>query len=558
MAYVTTGLPNNGRTQYFNFQYDQSLSHARGRDLAADVMTYCDDDLSLVASWFSGRRLDMSPPINVSFANITLASDAGASWFGAGPWPLQVTIDMGELAMTMGTPTMLARSLLVSEVSEMYMRAFSPWLFNPWFATGEGSKGEGLSRFLSTQFLLKAYPSATAIPGLAGAPFNVSDLWLNSARDNHIDDNIDDSEPDAVTGCATLFLFFLHDQLGFRIEDIINAGAGRLSNVYENLTNDSWTNAWGKFRPLVDAHCPHTLHTIQKNSKTISFFSPTYSPRLDTIFPVSDLSLLTVPQELSWVANIGSNATTVMVDHPAKVPLVIDLTSDDASIIPAFAVIIQPPAQSVTAPLAVLPQPQSFTSKTVTLTASYAGKSLSRSIQIVPPGQLRLPPLEIAVDISADACQPIFVENTSLTFAIKNLGVFANQTGLVFSWSVTGATASAIDLADLTISSLPAAGTNVTVAVTVRNAQGLQATGSLAFQTIQAPTGLGALQNELRCRLAGLRNGTLSIPPWIPIEKSASPPEQLALFEKQLHQLTREAARAATLVQSVRNLEKTR
>lgn len=558
MTYVTTGLPNNGRTQYFNFQYDQSLSQARGRDLAADVMTYCDDDFSLVASWFSGRQLDMSPPINVSFATITSASDAGASWFGAGPWPLQVTIDIGELTMTMGTPTMLARYLLVSEVGEMYMRAFSPWLFNPWFATGEGSKGEGLSRFLAAQFLLQAYPGVAAIPGLAGATFNVSDLWLNSSRDNHIDDNIDDSNPDAVTGCATLFLFFLHDQLGFRIEDIINAGAGRLSNVYQNLTNDSWTNAWGKFRPLIDAHCPHIVHTIQKNGKTISSFAPTYHPPLDTIFPVSDLSLFAVPEEASWVAGFGSNAITVMVDHPAKIPLVIDLKSDDATIIPAFSVIIQPPAWSASTPLAVLPQSQSFTSRTVTLTASYAGSSLSQSIRIVPPGQLHLPPLEISVDTTADACQPIFVENTCLRFVIKNLGVFASQTGLVFSWSVTGATANATNLADLTISSLPAAGTKVAVVVAVRNPQGLQATGSLTFQTTQAPTGLDALENELRCRLSGLRNGTLSIPPWIPIEKSAGLPEQIALFEKQLQQLTRVAARVATLIQSIKSREYTR
>ena len=54
--------------------------------------------------------------------------------------------------------------------------------------------------------------------------------------------------PDPVVGCGTLFLFYLHDQLGYRIEDIINAGGGHLSNVYQNLTGDSAVNAFGEFQ----------------------------------------------------------------------------------------------------------------------------------------------------------------------------------------------------------------------------------------------------------------------------------------------------------------------
>jgi hypothetical protein len=497
----------------------------------------------LLVAWFSGRHLDMSPPIHVSFANVTSAS--GASWFGAAAWPLQVTIGMGEVAMTSGTPTMLARYLLVSEVSEMYMRAFSAYLFNPWFATGEGSKGEGLSRFLAAQFLLRAYPGVTAIPGQTGASFNVSNLWLNSTRDNHIDDNPDDNQPGAVTGCATLFLFFLHDQLGFRIEDIINAGAGRLSNVYENLTHDSWTNAWGAFRPLVDAHCPNTVAA----DGTVT---PSYSPPLDTIFAVSDLVLFTAPTEVSWVANNGTKSVSVIVDHPAQVRLNIGVASDDAAIIPPFFITIERGSNIVSAALNVLAQPASFTSKAVRLTASYAGKSLSQSIRVVRPEELHLPALEITVDTSVDSCHPVFVEGSSLTFRIKSVGVFAGQTGLVFSWTVTGGTAGALDAQTLTIANLPAAGTQVTVAVTVRNAQNLQASGTFTFQTAQARSGFAAALEELRCRLDGLRNGALSIPPWDPVEKVATLPERLDLVEKHLEQVTRVTTRVAALIKNIK------
>jgi hypothetical protein len=68
---------------------------------------------------------------------------------GALAVPLQVTINIGKLPMGLGTATMLARYLLIMEVSEMYMRAFAPYTFAPWFRFGEGNKAEGLSRFLA-------------------------------------------------------------------------------------------------------------------------------------------------------------------------------------------------------------------------------------------------------------------------------------------------------------------------------------------------------------------------------------------------------------------------
>jgi hypothetical protein len=168
MGYVKTGLPNNGSTQFFNFQYDAGLTQARGLDLATDMMQHCDDDLALLASWFSGRQLDMSPPINVSVNTVATDAAGNPTQFVGGHWegflldPLQVTINIGELPMLLGTATMLARYLLVSEVSEMYMRAFNAHGPNPWFRFGEGNKGEALSRFLATQFLLQGFRALRA------------------------------------------------------------------------------------------------------------------------------------------------------------------------------------------------------------------------------------------------------------------------------------------------------------------------------------------------------------------------------------------------------------
>jgi hypothetical protein len=208
MPYSITGLPSNGRTNYFNFQYDDTLTAPRGKDLAIEMLKTCDADLATLAAWFSGRQLDMSPPIMVSIN--TVATDAmgnptqfvGGHWMGALLVPLQVTINIGELPMATGRLIMLARYLLISEVSEMYMRAFSPYGFNPWFRLGEGNKGEGLSRFLAEQFLLKAYPGVAGLPSLTVGTWNCTSSWLNSARSNFLEINDEDIDPAAPTSVA--------------------------------------------------------------------------------------------------------------------------------------------------------------------------------------------------------------------------------------------------------------------------------------------------------------------------------------------------------------------
>ena len=580
-------LPNNGRTQYFNFTYDPMLDMPdtlRGEGLAGDMMTYCDDDFALLKGWFSGRGLDMSFPINVSLT--TVATDSagnptqyvGGKWIGGGPWPLQVTINIGQLAMASGTPLMLARYLLVAEVSEMFMRAFAPYTLNPWFASGEGSKGEGLSRFLGQQFLLQTYPGIASIPSLTSGKWNVTELWLNSARINYIESNPDDSQPDDVTGCATLFLFYLHDQLGFRIEDIINAGAGTLSNVYENLTQlkfsyidpnkappDVWQNAWPKFSSLVNAHYPANV-TLSDGMKSATT-SMMYKPPLDTIFPCCELDYLFVPAQATWVLSGTPNLVTVGLDRESQVPLPITFVSSDPTIISSLPVLpapqtppastpppvtISPPSASVQLPLTVIQQVASFMTTSVTLTASYAGKSLQRTIVVVRPDSMGLPPLQIDTDRSTDICQR-FVENTPQTFHVMNLDVFADQSGLVFSWSVTGAVPDATNTPSLTISALPVAGTTVTINVTVTNAQNLQAAGTVSFQT--AANDLAAMTAELHCRITHIVNGALSLPPWVPIEKGGILKEGLIGLEKQLSQVANGATRVTTLIKEIRKFE---
>ena len=457
MPYITTGLSNVGKTKYFTFQYDSDLNQAFGLDLATSMMTHCDDDLAQLVSWFSGRSLDTVLPINVSIATVATDStgvptgDVGASWSGYGLVPLQVTISIGELPVGSGTLPMLGRYLLVAEASEMYMRGMASLGLSQWYGNlDEGNKGEALSRFLGTQFLLKNFPGVTSLPSLLSGSFHVTNLWLNSVRDNFLEVADDDNAPDIEIGCSTLFLFYLRDQLGYRVEDIINAGAHTLSGVYANLTGDSAVNAWIKFSTLVNARYP--------NSKDANgIFTPSYNPMLETVFPLVDLVAVGATPQVTWVSSPSAPTLNVLLNGPAQVPLMIDIQSDHPEIIPPPPVTVPATQPSTATSFTVLPQPAGFLSRPVTLTASYAGTQRGAVVMVYSPSSDAMPALEIDVDRSADPCHPSFVAGTSLTFGVSNLSIFGDQSGLSFSWSVTGATPDATDGRTLTLSrvSLP-------------------------------------------------------------------------------------------------------
>ena len=348
MALVNTGLRNGGRTTHFRINYDPTLPSALA--LARGLQAKCESDYQDMATWF-GMQLD-DLPIDVHIVN----QGGGASWSDGITSSPSVTIKPvnGSGAATLTQ----IRYLLVAEVTEIFMSAQD----HGWFAGGdEGSKGEGLSRFLSLQFLL-ANDLATETPG----GFGVTATWLNSARPNFVDRNPDDNRPDIVNGCTTLFLFYLHDQLGYTINQIIAAGASTLGGVYRNLTGRS--DGWTAFSALVDSHYPR---------------GRTYNPAAETVFPVPTMITIFSP---GTVTTGYTGTGTVGIDRPAAVDLPIRLSSDDTGLITVDGTVIVPAGQ-LTAQFTVTStaQPGPFAPKTVGLTAHYAGTTLTTTVQIVPP-----------------------------------------------------------------------------------------------------------------------------------------------------------------------------
>jgi hypothetical protein len=259
MAQITTGLVGNPTTHY-TFSYDSSLQRTAGNPTGPEpartnaLIAASEGDFNLMSGWFGNPKLDYTIPCTVQVTQF----GGGASW-GLGGGKLSVTLNPGG-----GGGVTMLRYLLVSEMTEQFMREQG----RGWYGTNtEGSEGEGLSRFSAARFL--------AINGLGYPPsgFSNSNLWMNSPRNDYVNNiNKTDDGPDAITGCALLFIYYLFGQLGYTINQIVAAGAPTLAGVYNNLTGDPG-DPFPYFKALVDSSYPGT--------RTIP------GPDLDNPFPLA-------------------------------------------------------------------------------------------------------------------------------------------------------------------------------------------------------------------------------------------------------------------------------
>lgn len=380
MAQTSAGLPNGGNSAHYQISYDTSLSAADGVGRATAVLAHCEDDFNLMAGWFFGVGFKFDFPISVAINNAT----GGASW--QDPTDLQLmfgfspAVSMNAGSGPTGGSADFIRFLLVSEVTEMFMASQDGGWFESTslFKSGnEGSKGEGLSRFLSYQFKVAN--------GLEDVPFAGSvivPVWLNTLdRPNFVDSAPDDNKFDGVNACTTCFIFYLHYQLGFSIEAIVHAGSGTLAGVYTSLTGK--TDGWASFLSLVDQHYPRGF---------------TFHPAGDKIFPVSNLSNLDDAQIQSGSAQ---SRPLLRLDNPALTEILVFLTSESPDALSVFPGDVNVPVGAdlidipLTAPLITGP------GFTVAIHADYAGGRVSSNIQVVPQ------PSTIAGRVTDAALNPI-------------------------------------------------------------------------------------------------------------------------------------------------------
>jgi hypothetical protein len=281
-------LINAGSSAHYIISYDYSLSQADGPDRARALLNVCEQDYNMMAGWFPGLSLPYATPIAV---NIVPGAYAAAGW---GP---PIFLRPGN-----GSGLDVVRYLLVAEVVEMFMLSQN----KGWFAadgSNEGEAGEGLSRFLSTEFLRQS-GLGNAMPG-----FDTARFWLNSNRLDYIN-NVDehDHAPDEKSGCATLFIYYLSYQLGYDIQKIINAAAPTLAGVYRNLTGDA-ADPFPAFKQMLDVAFPRTA----PDGTPIDSVIPGLNP--DNPYPLDQhLQEVPVAARVFWQMNPGRNVVNLNWD----------------------------------------------------------------------------------------------------------------------------------------------------------------------------------------------------------------------------------------------------
>jgi hypothetical protein len=241
MAFVTTGLTNGGVTKHYRFSYDQALAGPGGPEPARTnaVIAACETDYTAMAGWFGGGLTVTGMTVQVT------TQSNGASWSGTAT---SSTIQLKAQGASYSNNPAYLRYLLVAEVTEIFMMTQNKGWFQ---GSNEGSKGEGLSRFLSGQFLV-----ANGFLGVGmDADYAVANLWLNSARQDFVNNAPDDNGYDATNGCTTLFIYYLFHQLGYTINQIVGGAGATLTAVYKNLTGDP-NDPFSLFKRLLDARFP--------------------------------------------------------------------------------------------------------------------------------------------------------------------------------------------------------------------------------------------------------------------------------------------------------------
>ncbi len=351
MAFTTSGLTNGGVTTHYRFQYDDSLQQSGTNPTGPEpartnaVIAAAEGDFNQMTGWFANIGLDVNFTIAV---NIT-QNGGGASWSLSGG---NLTITINPALENAGQ----VRYHLVMEMTEQFMRVQG----GGWYGTNtEGSAGEGLSRFLATQFMIN-----NAL-GPQPAGFDNSNAWLSTSRADFVNNlTLTDDGPDAITGCALCFIYYLFAQLGFTRDQIVAGGikATTLADVYRNLTGDK-ADPFPFFKQLIDTALPGT--------STIT------SGNLDNPFPIGILSF--------WVdkSTFGRDEVVDVIASPTHGAFnnAFWLVLEGFNIQGFSALGIAPPALS--GPFANLPQ--------IAVVADAAGTDFEEPGNIRIPQRIRFP-----------------------------------------------------------------------------------------------------------------------------------------------------------------------
>jgi hypothetical protein len=204
-----------GQTPHFVIYTDGT---GEGDMAAQSVLAASEADFTAVQTWFGGIDL---PPGQDGDDRTTVRTAQ----------PLYVLMDpnaggayhyscAGANLYIEPVPANQAAVLVVAEVVEVFEAAIN----NGWDCGH--TNGEALSRILAVE--RNANLASVTVP-------TEQSWWRNGHRD-HVNDNGATDQNEDANGCGTLFLYYLHTQLGFSWTQIATTGGSSLGDTYQKLT----------------------------------------------------------------------------------------------------------------------------------------------------------------------------------------------------------------------------------------------------------------------------------------------------------------------------------
>ena len=258
-------LQTVGQTANFVYLYQDSLADAAvAKQRAQYFLTsgFCEKDLATLEPWFGVTGgFGSSNPISTHIDRSGSLGTNGGYQTG-GKTVIQVAPFDGGPGGSTTLGEAQCRAVFVAEFAEVLMsyrnQATGKTTWQP-----RNSMGEALSEVCEALL----HPDGYYPPGNIGPRIG---NWLNSSpRPNWID-NVEPTDQHAVSyGCGMVFIYYLKDQLGYSMKDIITKAGTSLAQTYTNLTGK--TGAWAAFTTLLDLRYPP---------------GPNYSPTSDDLFPI--------------------------------------------------------------------------------------------------------------------------------------------------------------------------------------------------------------------------------------------------------------------------------
>ncbi len=257
-------IHNTTTTTNYIVQWDDADPNGQSKAMASAIAAICESEHTTLAGWFNiTTGFGSSDRVTVTVQSISAGGANNYGYSSGGGSVINVNFLSG---FSNSQANEIAKMAFVAELVEIFMDFNNKKSGNNTWMAGH-SDGEGLSQICS----IMRFPA-----GHYDAYNSWVNSWLSTARPNWISSNKSTDGNPVSFGCSLLFLYYLRDQLGFTIQQIIQNGGATLVDLYKNLTGDS-ADPFSYFLGVVDSVLPGTNTLPETDTEAADDPFPTFS-----------------------------------------------------------------------------------------------------------------------------------------------------------------------------------------------------------------------------------------------------------------------------------------